>query len=83
MVMRVKSQREVRLFAAVVLLVVLLGSLLLRMIVLPPDLAAETILPGSLMAVMISAPIAFLSGSGCSRFMNLPPSLSMRSITTF
>jgi diguanylate cyclase (GGDEF)-like protein len=62
MVMRVKSQREVRLFAAAVSLVVLLGSLLLRSLILPPDLAAETILPGSLMAVMISAPIAFFVG---------------------
>lgn len=62
MVMRVKSQREVRFFAAAVSLVVLLGSLLLRVLILPPDLAAETILPGSLMAVMISAPIAFFVG---------------------
>ncbi|WP_245827474.1 GGDEF domain-containing protein [Roseovarius gaetbuli] len=60
--MRVKSQREVRFFAAAVSLVVLLGSLLLRVLILPPDLAAETILPGSLMAVMISAPIAFFVG---------------------
>jgi len=62
MVMRVKSQREVRLFAVAVSLVVLVSSMLLRMLILPPDLAAETLLPDSFVAVMVSAPIAYFVG---------------------
>ncbi len=62
MVMRVKTQGEVRLFAAVVSLVVLVGSLLLRLLILPPDLVTETALPDAFIAVMIAAPIALFVG---------------------
>ncbi|MDT8326585.1 MAG: GGDEF domain-containing protein [Roseovarius sp.] len=35
---------------------------MLRFAILPPDLAAETLLPGTFMAVMLAAPIAFFVG---------------------
>lgn len=42
--------------------VVLLGSAALRFVILPPDLAMRTLLPGSVMALVLAAPLAWVVG---------------------
>lgn len=59
MPMEVRTQAQVRRFAAAISTVVLLASIVLRYLLLPPDLAEETLLPGSMMALMVAAPIAY------------------------
>lgn len=49
-------------FTAGIALVVLLGSVTLRFVILPPDLAMRTLLPGSVMALLLAAPIAWVVG---------------------
>lgn len=59
---QIETLGDVRRFAALICLVVLSGSTLLRGLVLPPDLAARTLLPGALMALMVAAPLAYAIG---------------------
>lgn len=59
MPMQVRTQAQVRRFAAAVSAGVLLASIVLRYLLLPADLAATTLIPGSIMALMLSAPIAY------------------------
>lgn len=59
---QIETQGDVRRFAALICLVVLAANTLLRGLVLPPDLAARTLLPGALMAVMLAAPLAYAMG---------------------
>lgn len=59
MPMQVRTLAQVRRFAAAISAVVLLASIALRYLLLPPDLAATTLIPGSMMALMVAAPIAY------------------------
>jgi len=62
MTWRVRSKGDVWRFTAAVAVIVLLGSAGLRFGMLPPDLAARTLAPGSAMALMIAVPIAWFVG---------------------
>src|SRR6056297_324357 len=59
---RVCTTRDVLRFTVAISLIVLVGSMGLRFVVLPPDLAARTLVPGSAMALMLAVPIAWLVG---------------------
>ena len=59
---RVRSRADIRRFTAAISMIVLLGSVALRFVMLPPDLAARTLIPGSAMALMLAAPIAWFVG---------------------
>ncbi len=60
--MQIRTRGDVCRFAVVLSCVVLLGSIALRYLLLPPDLAAATLLPGSLMALMLTTPLAYAVG---------------------
>jgi diguanylate cyclase len=59
---RVRTTGDVLRFTVAISGIVLAGSMALRFGMLPPDLAARTLLPGSAMALMLAAPIAWLVG---------------------
>ena len=59
---RMRTRRDVWRFTAAISMIVLLGSVALRFVVLPPDLAARTLIPGSAMALMLAVPIAWFVG---------------------
>jgi diguanylate cyclase len=59
---QVRTGADVWRFTAVISGVVLLGSIGLRFTVLPMDLATRTLLPGSAMALVLAAPIAWFVG---------------------
>jgi diguanylate cyclase len=59
---QVRTGADVWRFTAVISGVVLLGSIGLRFTVLPVDLATRTLLPGSAMALVLAAPIAWFVG---------------------
>lgn len=59
MPMQVRTLAQVRCFAVAISTVVLVASIALRYLLLPPGLAAETLIPGSMMALMVAAPIAY------------------------
>lgn len=62
MTIRLKSQNDVRMFVLVVSFVVLLASIALRYLLHSPALFHQTLLPGSGMALMLAAPIAYFVG---------------------
>lgn len=62
MTWRVRSRADIRRFTAAIAMIVLLGSVGLRFAILPPDLALRTLIPGSAMALMLAAPIAWFVG---------------------
>ncbi len=62
MQLRLKNQGEVRLFSVVVTLVALLGNAVLQNILLPQELVAQVLLPGSAITVMLAGPISFFVG---------------------
>lgn len=68
---QIRTRGDVRRFTLLICLVVLAGGLLLRPLILPPDLAAQTIWPGAIMALMLSAPIAFFVGERLHRVQQL------------
>lgn len=59
---QIETQGDVRRFALLICLVVLAGGTILRHLLLPPDLAAQTLLPGAFMALMLTAPLAYAIG---------------------
>ncbi|KJS45018.1 MAG: diguanylate cyclase [Roseovarius sp. BRH_c41] len=59
---QIETLGDVRRFVALICLTVLAGGALLRGLVLPPDLAARTLMPGALMALMLAAPLAYAIG---------------------
>lgn len=59
MPMQVRTRAQVCRFAAAISAAVLLASIALRYLLLPPELAAATLIPGSMMALMLAAPIAY------------------------
>ncbi len=62
MTWRVRTKGDVWRFTVAISVIVLLGSLGLRFGMLSPDLAARTLVPGSAMALMLAAPIAWFVG---------------------
>jgi len=62
MTWRVQSESDVWRLTVAISAIVLLGSAALRFGMLPPDLAARTLVPGSAMALMLAAPIAWFVG---------------------
>lgn len=62
MTWRVRTKGDVVRFTVAISMIVLLGSVGLRFVVLPPDLAARTLVPGSAMALLLAVPIAGLVG---------------------
>ena len=62
MTWRVRNKADVWRFTAAVSAIVLLGSVGLRFAIMPPDLAARSLAPGSAIALMLAAPIAWYVG---------------------
>lgn len=59
---RVRTSRDVWCFTAVISLVVVIGSIALRYILLPADLAAQTAVVGAVIALVLVGPIAWVIG---------------------
>lgn len=59
---RLRTKRDVTLFALVITVLAVLGSLALRAMLQPGDVFARTMVSGSVVAAMLSAPIAFYIG---------------------
>lgn len=59
---QIRTRGELWRFVLVVCLLVLAGSLMLRALILPPDLALRTMWPGAMMALILSAPLALFIG---------------------
>jgi diguanylate cyclase len=59
---RVRTKGDVWRFTAAISMIVLVGSVALRFGMLPPDLAVRTLAPGSAMALILAAPIAWFVG---------------------
>ena len=59
---QVRTGADVWRFTAIIAVAALLGSVALRFALLPVDLAMRTLLPGSAMALLIGAPIAWFVG---------------------
>ncbi|MBC7163954.1 MAG: GGDEF domain-containing protein [Roseovarius sp.] len=58
----VRTGADVWRFTAAIAAAALLGSIALRFVVLPSDLATRTLLPGSVMALVLATPIAWFVG---------------------
>ncbi len=59
---RVRSARDVWVFTAVISIVVIIGSIGLRYLLLPAELASQTLVVGAVIAVVLVAPIAWVVG---------------------
>lgn len=63
MQLRLSTRNDVRLFTALVVVAMVCGSLLLNFIIMPPDLMRKTMISGAVIAMMLSAPVAYFVGT--------------------
>jgi diguanylate cyclase len=59
---RLRTKRDVSLFAVVITVLVVLGSLALRSVLQPDDIFARTLVSGSAVAALLAAPLAYFIG---------------------
>jgi diguanylate cyclase len=59
---RVRTVRDVWVFTAVISIVVIIGSIALRYLLLPAELAAETVVVGAVITLVLVGPIAWVVG---------------------
>ncbi|NCQ25199.1 MAG: GGDEF domain-containing protein [Rhodobacteraceae bacterium CG17_big_fil_post_rev_8_21_14_2_50_63_15] len=75
MLMQVRTRGDVRRFAMAISAIVVIASIVLRYLVLPSDLAGATLIPGSMMALMLAAPIAYAVGQRLAAIHHLSAQL--------
>lgn len=63
MQLRLSTRNDVRLFTAIVVVAMVCGSLLLNFIIMPPDLMRKTMISGAVIAMILSAPVAYFVGT--------------------
>lgn len=62
MVVRLRTNRDVRVFSVAVTALVMLGSMALQKLLIPFDLATQIRWPGMLISFMIAAPVSYFIG---------------------
>ncbi|HKL06338.1 MAG TPA: GGDEF domain-containing protein [Roseovarius sp.] len=63
MQLRLSTRNDVRLFTASVVVAMVCGSVLLNFMIMPPDLMRKTMISGAVIAMMLSAPVAYFVGT--------------------
>ncbi len=63
MQLRLSTRNDVRLFTAYVVVAMVCGSMLLNFMIMPPDLMRKTMISGAVVAMMLSAPVAYFVGT--------------------
>lgn len=63
MQLRLRTQRDVRVFALVITLIALVGNFILTYLFMPHSLADLTLLPGTIITMILAAPISFFVGT--------------------
>jgi len=63
MQLRLSTRNDVRLFTAIVVVAMVCGSVLLNFMIMPSDLMRKTMISGAVIAMMLSAPVAYFVGT--------------------
>ncbi|NHQ73967.1 GGDEF domain-containing protein [Roseovarius gahaiensis] len=63
MQLRLSTRNDVRLFTAIVVVAIVCGSVLLNFMIMPPDLMRKTMISGAVIAMILSAPVAYFVGT--------------------
>lgn len=63
MQLRLSTRNDVRLFTAIVVVAMVFGSALLNFMIMPADLMRKTMISGAVIAMILSAPVAYFVGT--------------------